>query len=87
MIKNLPLFMLCSILLLLPNLTEAQSFRFERRILSTGTITEEGVTFAVSSDDAEQENESIDALFDDDLDTGWEGDPEDQNVLTTGLRF
>jgi hypothetical protein len=87
MIKNLPLFMLCSILLLLPNLTEAQSFRFERRILSTGTITEEGVTFAVSSDDAEQENESIDALFDDDLDTGWEGDPEDQNILTTGLRF
>jgi hypothetical protein len=58
-------------------------------IMVTDTITdeEEGITFAASSDDAEQENDEIDSLFDDDLDAGWEGAPEDQNILTTGLRF
>ena len=56
-------------------------------VVATDTITDEGVTFAASSDDAEQENDEIDALFDDDLDAGWEGDPEDQNILTTGIRF
>ncbi|MBV6654629.1 MAG: hypothetical protein KI786_12770, partial [Mameliella sp.] len=45
------------------------------------------MTFAASSDDAEQENDEIDALFDDDIDAGWEGDPEDFNVLSCGLRF
>ncbi len=45
------------------------------------------VTFALSSDDAEQENDEMDTLHDDDLDAGWEGDPEDLNILTTGLRF
>jgi hypothetical protein len=53
----------------------------------TDTITEDNITFLVSSDDAEQENDEIDALFDDDLDAGWEGAPEDQNILTTGIRF
>lgn len=87
MTKTLHLLFFSIGLLLSSNLLEAQSFRFERRILPTGTITEEGVTFTVSADDAEQENDAIDALYDDDLDAGWEGAPEDQNILTTGLRF
>jgi len=53
----------------------------------TDTIEDNGVVFEASSDDAEQENDEIDSLFDDDLDAGWEGDPADQNNLTTGLRF
>jgi hypothetical protein len=57
------------------------------RIMVTDTITDEEVTFAASSDDAEQENDEIDSLFDDDLDAGWEGEPEDLNILTTGMRF
>ena len=65
----------------------AQSLVLNRTIMATDTITDDGVTFAASSDDAEQENDEIDSLFDDDLDAGWEGAPEDQNVLTTGLRF
>jgi hypothetical protein len=45
------------------------------------------VLISLSSDDAEQENDEIDALFDDDLDAGWEGQEGDENVLTIGLRF
>ena len=60
---------------------------FTQAIIATDTITDEGVTFAASSDDAEQENDEIDSLFDDDIDTGWEGEPDDQNILTAGLRF
>lgn len=45
------------------------------------------MTFAASSDDAEQESDEIDALFDDDIDTGWEGAPKDFNILTCCLRF
>ena len=56
-------------------------------IIATDTVTDEGVTFEASSDDAEQENDAIDALFDDDIDAGWEGEPEDQNILTAGMRF
>jgi hypothetical protein len=65
----------------------------ERYILTHGNpITDtldngQIITFDTSSDDAEQENDEMDALFDDDLDAGWEGDPEDFNILTTGLRF
>ncbi|NJM94020.1 MAG: T9SS type A sorting domain-containing protein [Cytophagales bacterium] len=59
----------------------------KRTIIKTVTIEDEGDTFDASSDDAEQENDGIDALYDDDLDAGWEGDPEDFNILTTGLRF
>ncbi len=51
--------------------------------LDDGTI----VTLLLSSDDCEQENDEIDTPYDDDLDAGWEGAPEDQNILTTGLRF
>ncbi len=47
----------------------------------------EVITLEISSDDAEQENDEIDALNDDDLDVGWEGQDGDANVLTTGLRF
>lgn len=66
---------------------QAQSLELRRYILPTDTITDEGVTFVASSDDAEQENDAIDALFDDDIDAGWEGEPEDQNILTAGMRF
>ncbi|MEY3241706.1 MAG: hypothetical protein RIR11_3145 [Bacteroidota bacterium] len=51
------------------------------RIQSTGL--DGGV--AISSDDAEQKNNEIDKLFDDDLDMGWEGD--EFNIVSTGLRF
>lgn len=61
--------------------------RMEVAIAVTDTIDDGGIMVAVSSDDAEQENDAIDALFDDDLDAGWEGAPEDQNILTTGMRF
>ena len=82
--KNL----LLVILLLGSSLTMVgQSLMFSRAIMATDTIEDEGVVFAASSDDAEQENDEIDSLFDDDLDAGWEGEPDDQNVLTTGLRF
>ncbi len=66
---------------------QAQSLEFSTFIVATDTITDEGVTFAASSDDAEQENDAMDALFDDDIDAGWEGAPEDQNILTAGMRF
>jgi hypothetical protein len=39
----------------------------------------------ISSDDAEQINQEIDKLYDDDLDMGWEGD--EFNIVSTGLRF
>ena len=65
----------------------AQSIKIERRILATDTILTGGVKVPVSTDDAEQENNEMDALFDDDLDAGWEGAPEDQNILTAGIRF
>ncbi len=71
----------------LSNSVFSQSIEFKRYIMVTDTITDEGVTFAASSDDAEQENDEIDALYDDDIDAGWEGEPEDLNILTCGLRF
>jgi len=61
--------------------------KIEIPIRKTGTITEDLVTFDVSSDDAEQEDDAIDNLYDDDLDAGWEGAAEDQKLLTLGLRF
>ncbi|MBK8044777.1 MAG: hypothetical protein IPK21_20280 [Haliscomenobacter sp.] len=63
-----------------------QSLKFQRRILVTDTITDNAAKIAVSSDDAEQENQEIDALYDDDIDAGWEGAPEDRNILTAGRR-
>ncbi|MCI5083435.1 MAG: T9SS type A sorting domain-containing protein [Saprospiraceae bacterium] len=75
------------VFMLLAATVNAQSLSIVRTIQKTGTIEDGGVTLDVSSDDAEQENDAIDALFDDDLDAGWEGAPEDQNILTVGLRF
>ena len=71
----------------------APQYTFSVPILATeGSVTDtldDGtvVTLLLSSDDCEQENDEIDTPYDDDLDAGWEGAPEDQNVLTTGLRF
>ncbi len=65
----------------------AQSFLLRRAIMATDTITDEGRTFAASTDDAEQENDEMDSLYDDDIDAGWEGEPDDQNILTAGFRF
>lgn len=42
-------------------------------------------TVAISTDDAEQLNDKIDKLYDDDLDMGWEAD--EFNIVTLGLRF
>ena len=50
-------------------------------------VVYDSVLVELSHDDAEQENEEMDALNDDDIDFGWEGAPEDQNVLSAGLRF
>lgn len=74
-------------LFLLGGNLQAQNFKLSRYIMATDTITDEGVTFAASSDDAEQENDAMDALFDDDIDCGWEGEPGDFNILTAGMRF
>ena len=74
---------------LIAALSYGQSQVLERFIMVTDTIFDEdaGVSIAVSSDDAEQENDAIDALFDDDIDAGWEGAPDQQNILTAGMRF
>ena len=68
-----------------------QNTKFEVYIQSTGVVTIEDdgemLTFDASTDDAEQENDEVDTPFDDDIDAGWEGEPEDQNILTAGLRF
>jgi hypothetical protein len=72
---------------------KAQSALFERYILQNGTndtielSTGQLVIIGTSSDDAEQENDAMDALNDDDLDIGWEGDPEKLFVVSAGLRF
>lgn len=72
---------------------QGQNVRFEVPIQGTGgSVTDTlddntVVTLLLSSDDCEQENDEIDTPYDDDLDAGWEGAPEDQNILTTGLRF
>lgn len=71
----------------------AQSNVFKRYIQGTGgtrTDTLDNgtvVTLDLSTDDVEQENDEVDSRYDDDLDAGWEGDPEDQNLLHMGLRF
>jgi len=64
-----------------------ESQTIEVPIIKTGTEEIDGVTIDVSSDDAEQEDNVIDALNDDDLDAGWKSDPEDLVVVTVGLRF
>jgi hypothetical protein len=74
-------------------LVRGQSGLFERTIVQNGTndtITLSNgniVDIGTSSDDAEQEQDAMDALSDDDLDIGWEGDPTKMFVVTAGLRF
>jgi len=66
----------------------AQSKKLEVYIQKTDTIMEEGVVINVSSDDAEQENDEMDDLFDDDLDIGYEYvDASEINIVNLGLRF
>ncbi|MBK7936663.1 MAG: T9SS type A sorting domain-containing protein [Lewinellaceae bacterium] len=72
---------------LLQGVSFAQNFEHRTFIAVTDTIEEDGVVFAASSDDAEQVNDELDGLYDDDLDAGWEGAPEDQIINNTGLRF
>ncbi len=81
------LLFLSSAFLFLWQQAMGQNLLFSRYILATDTIEDAGLVFPASSDDAEQENDAMDALFDDDLDAGWEGAPEDLNILSTGLRF
>jgi hypothetical protein len=89
--KNL-LFVFLSIILGV-SVSFSQTYTLELRIVKNGDpITDtldDGtiITLDTSSDDAEQENDEMDALFDDDIDAGWEGDPEDNNILTAGMRF
>lgn len=85
--KFTPVLLLLALLVVFNNLASAQQVEFRRYIMVTDTIVDNGIVFEASSDDAEQENDAMDALYDDDLDAGWEGDPADQNNLTTGLRF
>ena len=62
--------------------------KLEVYIQKTDTIMEEGVVINVSSDDAEQENDEMDDLYDDDLDIGYEyKDASEINIVYLGLRF
>jgi len=66
----------------------AQSKKLEVYIQKTDTIMEEGVVINVSSDDAEQENDEMDDLYDDDLDIGYEYvDASEINIVNLGMRF
>ena len=74
--------LLSATILALATVTFAQGqYKLEVQIKKTATI--DGVD--VSSDDAEQVNNEIDKLYDDDLDAGWEGD--DFNIVSVGMRF
>jgi len=89
--KKLLLFV--SLFLSLSLFSAGQTALFERQIVQNGgndTIELSNgqiVIIATSSDDAEQEQDAMDALYDDDLDIGWEGDPEKMFIVTAGLRF
>jgi hypothetical protein len=91
--KNLLLFSIIILVFLWANVSGQTTTTVEIPIIQNGEMAtdtlDDGtiVTFGLSSDDAEQENDEMDTLHDDDLDAGWEGDPEDLNVLTAGLRF
>jgi len=68
--------------------SNAQNKKFEVYIQKTGTIVEDDVEVDVSSDDAEQENDEMDDLYDDDLDVGYEYvDASEINIVNIGLRF
>lgn len=74
-----------------------QSVKLEIPIVKTGEtqieieddndVVIDTITISISTDDAEQENDEMDTLIDDDIDTGWEGSDGDANILTAGLRF
>jgi RNase P/RNase MRP subunit p29 len=87
------LLLIATLFLGMISLSNAKAERIEIPIVKNGESIEveldDGtiITVDVSSDDAEQENDEMDSLEDDDLDFGWEGAPDDQNILTTGLRF
>lgn len=89
MTKLLPFFTA----MLIVNIGLSQQSYFVRYIQGTGgqlnDTLDNGavVTLDLSTDDVEQENDEVDSYYDDDLDAGWEGAPEDQNLLTLGLRF
>ncbi len=76
---------------ILAGLMTVNAQMLERPIEATGqdTIVDEGdtIVLTVSYNDVEWENGEIDTFIDDDIDAGWEGDPEDFNVLTAGFRF
>lgn len=85
--------LLTFITLLTISFAQAQGDTLVRYIMGTGgQITDtldnnQTVTLDLSTDDVEQENDDADSYYDDDLDAGWEGAPEDQNLLHLGLRF
>jgi len=91
--KNVLLSVIFAVLACMGFSVKAQNTLIELTIIQNGVLqtdTLEGgwvVTYYTSSDDAEQEDDEMDSLFDDDLDAGWEGDPEDFHKLITGLRF
>jgi hypothetical protein len=87
MTKFLPLMLMLVVGIALHS--QAQNTKVEAFIVKTGEIIDEETldTLDFSSDDAEQINEEIDGLEDDDLDFGWEGTEGDANVVMTGLRF
>jgi len=67
---------------------QAQNKKLEVYIQKTDTIMEDGVVINVSSDDAEQENDEMDDLYDDDLDIGYEYvDASEINIVNLGMRF
>jgi hypothetical protein len=75
----------------------AQNVKLEVPIVKTGEteieveddndVVIDTITISISTDDAEQENDEMDTLIDDDIDAGWEGADGDANILTAGLRF
>jgi hypothetical protein len=75
----------------------AQNVKLEVPIIKTGEteievedyndVVIDTITISISTDDAEQENDEMDTLIDDDIDAGWEGSDGDANILTAGMRF
>jgi hypothetical protein len=69
-------------------MSHAKKKKFEVYIQKTGIIVEDEVEVNVSSDDAEQENDEMDDLYDDDLDMGYGyKDASEINIVNAGLRF
>ena len=78
-------------------LTFGQSVKLVVPIVKTGEtqieveddndVVIDTITISISTNDAEQENDEMDTLIDDDIDAGWEGADGDANILVAGLRF